>query len=215
MTNFEHFSFFFLLFQVFIYVLYYLFIRHSSASSLIHLSIFAPTCQPPGCVQRQKKCQHPGEEIKAKPECGRRPAGDRRAAKQPRLQGVSQVNCSSTAMKKCLISRPHHSTAAFALICFLSKPAAVEENPEHSDGLINSHVSPLPASCSRHNVCAVLPELKEISFFYSCMYLLISLIHLQSFPNLQLLSLCWIQAPNGANCQWQRIKCQHVAHKRE
>lgn len=152
MTDFDIISyilmiFFFLLFQVFIYVLYYLFIRHSSASSLIHPSIFAPTCQPPGCVQRQKKCQRPGEEIKAKPECGRRSAGDRRAAKQPRLQGVSQVNCSSTAMRKCLISRPHRSTAAFVLICFLSKPAAVEENPEYSDGLINSHVSPLPASC--------------------------------------------------------------------
>lgn len=106
----------FFLFHVFIYVLYNLFIRHSSASSLIHLSIFAPTCQPPGCVQRQKKCQHQGEEIKAKPECGRRSAGDGRAAKQPRLQGVSQVNCSSTAMRKCLISRPHRSTAAFIVL---------------------------------------------------------------------------------------------------
>lgn len=120
MPHFEHFSYILIrLFCCFkfllIYLIIYLFIHHSSASALIHLSTFAPTCQPPGCVQRQEKCQPEGEEIKAKPECGRRPAGDWGAAKQPRFQGVSRVNRSSNAMRKCLISRPHRSTAAFVM----------------------------------------------------------------------------------------------------
>lgn len=131
---------------------HYLFIHtHSSASALIHLSISAPTCQPPRCVQRQKKYQQQREEIETRPERGRWSAGDGGAAQQPELQGVSRVKCSSKPMKKCLISHPYtRQHCSICRVCVLSKSAALEENQEPSDGLINSSVSPLPASCFLH-----------------------------------------------------------------
>lgn len=107
-----------------------------------------PACQPPRCVQQQEKCQLQGEEIKAKPECGRRSAGDGGAAQQPGLQGVSQVKCSSKPMKRCLITSTQQH-CSICRVCVISKLAAPEENQENSDGLINSNVSPLPASCIR------------------------------------------------------------------
>lgn len=42
-----------------------------------------------------------------------------------------------------LASTPQHCHVCH--VCFLSKPAAAEDTPEHSDGLINTHVS--PSSC--------------------------------------------------------------------
>lgn len=126
-----------------------------AASTLIHLSIFAPTCQLPRCVRQQKKYQQQGEEIKTKPECGRRSTGDRGAVERPQRQGVSQVKCSIKPIKTLTSIRQQCSICR---VCVLSKVAVPEENQEPSDGLITSNVSPLPASCIR----------PQYFFFQSC-----------------------------------------------